>query len=342
VLKKLLFSLLLFLPIYAMGQTISRYNMRWFDQQIRHLYAAVPNSKSDDVAQRIAADSEFFLGKSYLLGALGEGPDAEFDKSPIYRTDKFDCMTFVSTVLALVESNNLSQFQTNIKKVRYQDSEVTYFTRNHFTSVDWNKTNIFNGYILDITERIVDTRGYPIEKDANTVINKPGWYRSRTTNSIKYFTRLSATKTRTLLNKLHRYAYKTRREKVVMYYLPIKKFFYGNGKAIKFMFKQIPSGSIIEIIRPNWNLISKIGTRLMVSHLGFAIRTEHGLMFRHASTTSHRIVDVPLEDYLRDNLNNPTIKGFNLQKIVIPEVNIWQRKWVELFDYMCYIFLMYL
>ena len=48
----------------------------------------------------------YFKGKPYVLGSLGEGKAAIFDKNPIYRTDTFDCETYVSTVLALVVSDD--------------------------------------------------------------------------------------------------------------------------------------------------------------------------------------------------------------------------------------------
>ncbi len=37
--------------------------------------------------------SEEFLGKPYILGALGEGPKARYDQFPAYRVECFDCVT---------------------------------------------------------------------------------------------------------------------------------------------------------------------------------------------------------------------------------------------------------
>ena len=69
------------------------------------------------------------------------------------------------------------------------------------------------------------------------------------------------------------------------------------------------------MVRPNWDLEATIGTRLDVSHLGFVIHTPVGIMFRHASSTQKRVVETSLLDYLHDCLDNPTIKGINIQLV---------------------------
>jgi len=79
--------------------------------------------------------------------------------------------------------------------------------------------------------------------------------------------------------------------------------------------KQIPDGSIIEIVRPNWDLTKEIGTHLHISHLGFAFRTHQGLVFRNASSTLHKVADVPLDQYLQEASKNPTIKGIMVLKV---------------------------
>lgn len=289
-------------PVYA-AQVIPRYQMENYNKNIEKIYKA--NIPTND---KIVLYSKFFLGKPYYRGALGEGPNAQFDKDPLYRTDKFDCVTFVSTVLALAESNNLTEFQKNIKKIRYKNGKVSYLNRNHFTSVDWNKNNIKNGYLKDITPRFAV---------AETNINKPMWYKMLKPNTIKYFTKLSSTQEKELINDLHALSKNTQVEKSTISYIPLSKLFINN-KPNTYLFNQIPSGSVIEIIRPNWDLTKIIGTHLNVSHMGLAIRTEKGLMFREASSSKkwgRKIIDVPLITYLRNN--NRSDMGINIQQIIL-------------------------
>ncbi len=97
-------------------------------------------------------------------------------------------------------------------------------------------------------------------------------------------------------------------------YLPLTILFDANDKPNQDLFKQIPQAAIIEIIRPNWNLTKEIGSHLNVSHLGFAIWKGGILYFREASTIEHKVIDIPLTDYLATYLHSPTIKGIHIEQ----------------------------
>ena len=81
------------------------------------------------------------------------------------------------------------------------------------------------------------------------------------------------------------------------------------------LFKQIPDGAIIEIVRPNWDLTQTIGTHLDISHIGFVFWKHQALYFRQASSIYKKVVDVPFVDYLSQALKSSTIKGINIQMI---------------------------
>ncbi len=313
---KIIILIFTFTPVYA-AQIIPRYQIENYNKDIIRLYRI--NIYPKDIIKKVEIFSRFFLGKPYYLGALGEGQSAEFDKSPLYRTDRFDCDTYVSAVLALAEANNLRQFQKTIKKVRYQNAEVSYLNRNHFTSIDWNKNNIKNGYLKDITRQFINPKGRPVFALATAYINKPMWYKMKKADTIKYFTKLPKEKEQKLLTNLHDLANKVTVEKSVIPYIPLTTLF-KNNKPNNYLFNQIPSGAVIEIIRPNWDLTKTIGTHLNVSHMGLAIRTKNGLVFREASFSEKygkKIIDISLTTYLKSCLNSPTIKGINVQQIIM-------------------------
>ncbi|MBN1783778.1 MAG: DUF1460 domain-containing protein [Alphaproteobacteria bacterium] len=50
--------------------------------------------------------SEKFIGIRYQDSPLGEGPNALYDKDPLFRFDRFDCLTYVETVMAIYFSEN--------------------------------------------------------------------------------------------------------------------------------------------------------------------------------------------------------------------------------------------
>ena len=285
------------------------------DAVISELYKTIAAAHSSDMSTRVAAISEYFMGKPYLLGALGDGPDSQFDQNPLYRIDAFDCETFVSTVIALAHADNLTQFRQQINAVRYRNAIPNYFQRNHFMSVDWNINNNHKGYIKDITNRFTDSNGKPIAAVANAIINKPAWYQHKTIADIRSLTPISDQQLQQKLAQLKQLGMQQAQQRGKTLYLPLKNLFSASGQPNQFIFKQIPSGSVIEIVRPNWHLETKIGTALNVSHVGLAIRTQQGLMFRQASSTQKKVIDVPLVDYLKSYLSSPTVKGINVQLV---------------------------
>ncbi|HAF87088.1 MAG: hypothetical protein CMF38_08355 [Legionellaceae bacterium] len=286
--------------------------------KIRQLYHSLTPSLKSDISKRAAFMSAYWLNQPYLLGALGEGLNAQFDSSPLYRTDGFDCETFVTTVIALTLSTNLANFQTCINHLRYKKGQIGFIHRHHFTSLDWNIHNQQQGFIRDITHTIHDPKGQSIAQSAKATIDKANWYRHLTLASIK-LSGASENLKQTRLNTLKKLGQRFTPKIAQILYIPFTKLFNRQGQPNYYYFNQIPNGTIIEIIRPNWNLQKEIGTHLNVSHLGFVFRLGDRLIFREASSIHHKVVDIDFIAYLQDKLASPTIKGINLQQIQNPE-----------------------
>lgn len=280
------------------------------NRQIGGYYQSIDKRLPMD--ERIRAFSALFLNKPYHLGPLGEGHRGNYDQSPLYRTDKFDCQTYVSTVLALAHAKNLTHFKQTIRQVRYIDGKPSYLTRNHFVSTDWNIHNHKKGYITDITRSIKNKQGKPIFKIATAVIDKPNWLKKLSIDSIK----LKNTKNReAALRELQSKSSEQLAIEAKTPYLPLNKLFSKDGKARAYLFTQLPDVSIVEIVRPNWDLTKAAGTHLNISHLGFAIRKDGVLYYREASSVENKIIDIPLTTYLKNYLDSPTVKGINVQQI---------------------------
>lgn len=278
---------------------------------IEQLYHTLHSKPHQSLSDRIGFISEAFLKKPYELGALGEGPGGDYDQYPLYRTDAFDCETYVDTVLALAFASNTSSFERYIEQIRYKNGQVSFITRNHFTCLDWNKNNQQQGFIRDITTSIKDANGHNVTLTARALIDKPSWYQHFTPTTIR-LKNASITKTETSLAALKQKGQHLAREVCTMPYIPLSVLFNSQGEANMHLLKQIPNAAIIEIIRPNWDLEKQIGTHLNVSHMGFAIWKNGQLLFRQASSAQHQVIDIPLIDYLRKAQKSPTIKGINI------------------------------
>ena len=314
------FMLMQFFIIAAMAQQpriIPPYDMSRYDHVIQTIYKSVLNNPNDDFDKRIIKVNNYFLGKPYVLGALGEGQNGEFDQQPLYRTDEFDCTTYVETLLALAEAKNFSEFQTTIEKIRYHNKQISFLDRNHFTSVDWNSGNQKNGYIKDITGQF--QLPYKI---TDTLIDKPNWYRTLPVSNMQLLSSLNPQQMQALLKKFRANAEKVKAERSHTRFIPLTELFSNANGAIvtdKGFFDSMPTVSIIEIVRDNYDLTAKIGTHLDITHLGFAIRTRQGLMFYEASELNDRTLALPLDKYLlsyyKFAANRDSI-GINIEKII--------------------------
>lgn len=310
----LLFYIVLSLPLSPCLAGLHSVEEQNADRFIQSLYSH-EKGKTLPMPKRLAEISRLFLNKPYYLGALGEGLSGNYDQYPLYRVDAFDCLTFVETVLALSLADNLSSFKHNMQSIRYAEGRLSFVMRNHFTDLDWNSNSQRQGILNDITTTFHDEHQQPIAKTARAEINKPAWYQHFSESKIR-LTVSSPALQRKRLEELKKRGQNLRAQVATIYYIPLTVLFDRKGKPNHYIFQQIPDGAIVEIIRPNWDLTSVIGTHLNVSHLGFAFWHKGVLLFRNASTLKGSVVDQPLIEYLSDALSSPTIKGINIQVVL--------------------------
>lgn len=269
---------------------------------------------SPDKDGKIEQISRYFLGRPYKLGPLGEGEKGYFDRRPLYDFHAFDCLTFVETTLALAYSDEPADFLGKLKRLRYKNGKVDYLRRNHFMSLDWNRNNSL--FVRDITSSIKDSKGKKITELSAATIDKQSWFQSKTLQDLS-LPKYSDYEKKERLVELKTMAQRILPHRVVISYVPLNRLFNTQGEPISSIFSQIPTGAIVEIVRPNWNLRAKIGTNMHISHLGFALRKQDGeLIFRQASSEKKKVTDINLAKYLKSYLNSPTVKGV---KILMPQ-----------------------
>ncbi|MCH9756996.1 MAG: DUF1460 domain-containing protein [Gammaproteobacteria bacterium] len=290
------------------------------NKTIQKLYHTL-NTKPTPMSTRLNQVSRYFLNKPYKYNALGEGPNACYDQGPLYRTDIFDCETYIDTVVAIALSSNLDTFTQCIRHIRYQDGHVSFVTRNHFASIDWNFNNQKAGIFKDITPNLVDEDNKPVAKIATTVINKPNWYTKLPRGRIR-LPEASAKEQIKKFEALKNEGKALKAETVSTPYIPLTALFDSKGRPNYTLFNQIPNGAIVEIVRPNWNLETQVGSHLNISHMGFVFRKNGELRFRHASLLKKKVSDMSLISYLKKTLSSPTIRGINIQVVVPNEPSI--------------------
>ena len=302
-LRPVLFLLLATLSAYGAQISIPDEYSQYFSQR-DHL--------SSNVNTRVLAASDLMMGKPYQFDSHGDAEGDAFDPRPLYTTESFDCMTFVTTILALVESNNLDDFYRNLRLVRYGTLKPSYFHRHHFISTEWNPANMSLGFIRDITTKITAHDGTPLAQVNTEIINYPNWLLFQK----KHFSQLS--KWTSQQEQAWQSAYQhSQQELAVLSYIPLSKVFLDNGDVDPAVLQQIPGGSVIEFVTPGWDLRNTIGTKLDVMHLGLVVEKAGIKFLRHAKIRD-QVTELPLADYLtflRDHV--PRAQGFHLEKILL-------------------------
>lgn len=287
--------------------------------QLEKLYHTDAFNHKQRIDNRLEWVARENLSKPYILFPLGEGLTGIYDQQPRYRLDGFDCDTFVTTQLALALSNSPQTFKHCMDTLRYHGKRISFLNRNHFTSIDWNRSNQRLGVLKDITRDIKGENNKQLYKTAVGIIDKASWYQHTSANRIKLVgAPRSQIKARTYALQQAGKVFKP--EKATIDYLPTGTLIDKNGQLKMAIVKQIPNGAIMEIVRPNWNLRDKIGTNLYVSHMGFVFWQNGTPYCLEASSEYKKVVAVPLQSYLQQMRKSPTIKGANFQIVPFKEL----------------------
>lgn len=159
-----------------------------------------------------------------------------------------------------------------LNKIRYKNGEINFISRNHFTSIDWLENN------KDIVENISNKYGKTAVRTA--VIDKQKWFK-----------------------RVHNIDVKMPKQTAKMEYVP-----YSNLSQIITTDKPL----IVMFIVDNPKIVDKIGTDLIVSHVGFLL--PNGKL-RHASSQYKRVVDVDFQTYITERAKNKNNIGIALLEI---------------------------
>jgi hypothetical protein len=103
---------------------------------------------ANEFGERLERISAHLLESPYINNPLGGGPDVQ--ESFVIRFDGFDCVTYVETVLALADSRAADEFSDALRRMRYANGQVNWYSRNHYM-LDWIKNNQRRGIVKNIT-----------------------------------------------------------------------------------------------------------------------------------------------------------------------------------------------
>jgi hypothetical protein len=275
------------------------------DEAVKILEKLAPES---DETIRMDLASKSFIGLPYgHSGPLGEGPTGRYDQDPLYRFDTFDCTTFVETVVSLSLSANITEFEDQMNEIRYEHAQIDFLKRNHFPSLQWIPNNISNGLLKEINDHIIPKSELKL---AEAEINLPGWLKMIGPNEIQVPLATLEEK-QSLAQELHQLASSYSPVMARLEYIAISTLL-----AHPQLLKKIPHGTLVNFVRPNWDLTQTIGTHQNISHQGFLFWKGKTLNLRHASTGGESVVtEQSFFNYIKKYENHPTLKGVHLMQL---------------------------
>jgi len=245
-------------------------------------FLAALQERKTALVERMVQVSEHFLGAPYQISPLGEGPGHPPDTDPLIRYDAFDCTTFVEETLALALSSHVAEAQDSLRRIRYINGEVGYTTRKHFVMAQWIPMNQKAGFLVDITVQVGGDHTRWARKRLDGHVWQMRW------------------------NKAMWPALRPEQVPSGIFALPIIPL-----EDLPGLMGRIPSGAILSVVREDRPWFPE-----RVSHQGLVVIRKGRFFLRHASKLPfHRVVDEPLEGFLKRNLayRKWSVEGLNLQ-----------------------------
>src|SRR3954467_11153775 len=225
------------------------------------LDARISETHAMPLSGRIDALSRLFMGVPYTDLPLGDG-DSGPEPGPLFRTDGVDCQTYVETVLAMANASNLDQAKAVLTDIRYADGKPSFQSRNHFTEAQWLPENARKGYLKDAVPAL--DRKAPAE---TLTLVKSEWAQ------VPALKRLAGA-------NIPDGKYQVR-------YLALEE---ARKQA-----KKIAPGTIVMVVREG-----DPGRVVRISHMGFVLSADGGLVVRHASTGKERaVLDEPFDAFVQ-------------------------------------------
>src|SRR5208283_991938 len=106
-------------------------------RRVEQLLSQTKDDRAID--SRIEVISRHFLGRPYEANPLiGSAASAEVFTASI---DRFDCVTYIETVLALARASTVDGFIEWLRKIRYERGHIQWDRRNHYMTL-WIRSNV--------------------------------------------------------------------------------------------------------------------------------------------------------------------------------------------------------
>ncbi|SMF05519.1 N-acetylmuramoyl-L-alanine amidase-like domain-containing protein [Pseudobacteriovorax antillogorgiicola] len=220
---------------------------------------------------------------------------------PLDKAPQFDCQTLVEATLSRVMSRGQQDYYHHLHQLRYFKKPETEAYRRHFMSSDWLPNLWQKQVLIDETAKL-----FPKAKTISRRIDKVQWFlKTKEKRDHEAFTKSGLPQTpqaRLAFIPISELYHETR-ETVALFPGSNDPVNLVKARAkLKPLAAKIPTGALLVFVSRNPDrFIEKIGSPLIVGHLGIAVRKDQKLFLRHADLPRDTVIDIPLETFLRSN-----------------------------------------
>ncbi|MBL7717080.1 MAG: DUF1460 domain-containing protein [Bdellovibrionales bacterium] len=245
-------------------------NQTPIEKEFGHVWNMPLEKRLDYWSQKIQ-DKPTWM-KDFETQAKTQAP-AIADNAPLIPA-KFNCTTYVETVVALAKSKTPADFYPNLVKIRYNGGKTDFFGRNHFPEADWIPNNSSAGILRDVT-RITGLSVQAAAETQTKVIDRGKWFDGKVAQG-------------QVNRKIASAVESVWREpvQVELPYLPTAK--------LQNHYKQIPDGTVANLVRA-----SKPKFPVVISHQGFVFQGKDGVTYFRHSTPQGEIKTNRLAEYMK-------------------------------------------
>ena len=213
-------------------------------------------------AARAIWASGLLRGAAYAPSPLGEGSGP--DPDPRFRLDRFDCQTLVETALALGAVTRVADAVPVLDDIRYSGAP-SFARRNHYVESQWLPALAAKGYAEDVTVRLAGERA----REETLVLTAERWLRAGARGRVVPGLPAEA--------------------------LPVGSF------PVRFVplaevaaLPSLPPGTIVLVVRTD-----RPDRPFRVTHMGILVEEGGVRSVRHASPLRGKVVDEPLDRFVR-------------------------------------------
>lgn len=224
-----------------------------FQEEFKHLNGASLDQKIDYWSSYLERNLE----ARQNLESLVKGRHLP-DSAPLIPA-KYNCTTYVETVVALARSNAPEEFLKNLIAIRYRGGVPSFEGRNHFPEADWIPNNEKANILSDVTNAIASKTGVSPGVERK-LIDREKWLIAQNSSYDR------RTRSRALAS-----ARPSGPIPVQVDYIRVDD--------LERVLANIPSGTVVNLVHKD-----NVSHPVLIAHQGFLIRMPNGRLFlRHSS-----------------------------------------------------------